>query len=70
MAAAPCLEQFPQAVFGGELTVTLTLVNCCNRSAELVLPETVYALPPDVLGVRGRHVHVQVANIGLLGVGL
>lgn len=29
-----------------------------------------YTLAPDVLGVRGRHVHVQVADIGLLRVGL
>lgn len=35
----------------------------------LILPEAMYTLVPDVLGVRGRHVHVQVADIGLLRVG-
>lgn len=29
-----------------------------------------YTLAPDVLGLRGRHVHVQVADIGLLWVRL
>lgn len=32
-------------------------------------PDTTRALTPDVLSVRGRRVHVQVADVGLLGVG-
>lgn len=38
--------------------------------AQLVSPDAMYTLAPDVLGVRGRHVHVQVADVGLLSVGL
>lgn len=33
-------------------------------------PEVMYTPSPDVLGVRRRHVHVQVADVGLLRVGL
>jgi hypothetical protein len=33
-------------------------------------PESVGALAPDVVCLVGGHVHVQVAHVGLLGVGL
>ena len=39
-------------------------------SHSLDLPENVGALAPDVVGVGGGHVHVQVTHVGLLGVGL
>lgn len=35
----------------------------------IVSPEAMNTLAPDVLGVRGRHVHIQVADVGLLSVG-
>lgn len=38
--------------------------------AQLVSPDATNTLAPDVLGFRGRHVHVQVADVGLLRVGL
>lgn len=34
----------------------------------LISPEAADTLGPDVLSVRGRHVHVQVANVGFLSV--
>lgn len=41
-----------------------------GRCTATVSPEAMYALAPYVLGVRGRHVHIQVAHVGLLCVGL
>lgn len=41
-----------------------------GKEQQLVSPEALDTLVPDVLGVRGRHVHVQVADVGFLGVGL
>lgn len=47
-----------------------SIQSCQRNRAQRVSPDTTYALAPDVLGVTVRHVHVQVADIGLLGVGL
>lgn len=40
------------------------------RQAVLHSLEDGYAPLPDVLGLRGGHVHIQVADIGFLRVGL
>lgn len=39
------------------------------RTFRRMSPDTAYALSPNVLSVRGRRVHVQVADVWLLGVG-
>lgn len=41
-----------------------------RHSGRNVLPKAKNTLVPNVLGIRGGHVHVQVADVGLLRVDL
>lgn len=39
-----------------------------DRADQVISPDAMDTLAPDVLSVRDRHVHVQVADVGLLRV--
>lgn len=55
-----------EAMFGSDISVQ----RFQRERVPWVSPDTTYALAPDVLSFRGGQVHVQVADVRLLGVGL
>lgn len=61
----PAVNPSTLVVFLCSFTASSSLVTW-NKN----VPEAMFTLAPNVLGVRGRHVHVQVADVWFLRVDL